>query len=44
MLEEVVKETGKGKVKMAKIDVDAHQEVASYLNVTAIPAVFAFCM
>jgi thioredoxin-like negative regulator of GroEL len=43
ILEDVVNEVGEGKVKMAKIDVDTNSEVAAYLNVTAIPAVFAFC-
>jgi putative thioredoxin len=42
ILETAVKEAGQDKVKMAKLDVDTNPDAVAYLNISAIPAVFAF--
>ena len=41
VLEKVVKEAG-GKVKLVKMNIEAHPEIASQLGVQSLPAVFAF--
>src|SRR3954452_21798392 len=40
ILEKVIAETG-GKVELAKVDVDANQQVARQFQVQSIPAVYA---
>jgi thioredoxin len=42
ILEKSVEDKGQGVVKMAKLDVDSNPVTAEHLNLTAIPAVFAF--
>ena len=41
VLEKVIAETG-GKVKLAKVNIDENQQLASQLRIQSIPAVFAF--
>jgi putative thioredoxin len=41
LLEKIIN-TGKGKVKLVKINIDKNQQIASQMSVQSIPAVFAF--
>ncbi len=41
MLEKIVKETG-GHIKLAKVNIDEHQELAQAMRVQSVPMVFAF--